>query len=103
MTLADLSLPMPLEHCRDLALVYSHDAAVALYELQQEHGDWRNVCYGRRLTDDRWMIDGEILSAVGNGGTYGWVSSHMDSALMSQIEIVPMADAVALLLPDPVM
>ena len=100
MTLADLTLPMSLDECEDLALVYGYEVAVALYELQQEHGDWRHVCYGRPLTDGRWMIDGEILSMVGDGGIYGWVKDHMDAETMEQISVVPMEEAVALL-PEP--
>jgi len=99
MTLADLTLPMLLADCKDLALVYSHDVAVALYDLQQSHGDWRHVCYGRPLSDGRWMIDGEILAMVGEGGIYGWVSAHMTPEMMKQIDIVPLDEATALLVP----
>jgi hypothetical protein len=101
MTLAELELPMAWADCKDLALVYGYEVAVALYDLQQEHGDWRHVCYGRQLTDGRWMIDGEILSMVGDGGIYGWVKDHMDAETMEQISVVPMADALALLPPEP--
>jgi hypothetical protein len=99
MTLADLTLPMPLDECKHLALVYDYAVAVALYELQQLHGDWRHVCYGRPLVDGRWMIDGEILSMVGDSGIYGWVGSHMNEQTMEQIAIVPLAEAEALLVP----
>ena len=100
MTLADLELPMTREECESLALVYDYAVAVALYDIQQEHGDWRHVCYGRQLTDGRWMIDGEILSMVGPADIYGWLNEHMDTAVMEQIAIMPLADAEALL-PEP--
>lgn len=101
MTLADLTLPMPYAECKPLALVYDQEVAVSLYNLQQEHGDWRHVCYGRQLTDGRWMIDGEILSMVGPDGVYGWINEYMDAAVMEQIAIMPLAEAEALL-PEPV-
>ena len=101
MTLADLDLPMTREACESLALVYDYAVAVALYDLQQQHGDWRHVCFGRQLTDGRWMIDGEILSMVGQGGIYGWINEHMDTAVMEQIAILPLAEAEALLAPPP--
>ena len=97
MTLSDLALPLPHADCRDLALVYPQEVAVALYEIQETHGDPRHICYGRQLTDGRWMIDGEILSAVGPGGLFGWITAHMTPELMAAVEIVPMAEAVALL------
>lgn len=99
MTLADLTLPMPLADCKDLALVYSYEIAAALYDLQQSHGDRRHVCYGRPLVDGRWMIDGEILAMVGDGGIYGWVSAHMTLGMMEQIDMVPLDEAKALLVP----
>ena len=46
------------------------------------------------------MIDGEILSMVGPADIYGWLNEHMDTAVMEQIAIMPMADAEALL-PEP--
>jgi hypothetical protein len=101
MTLADLTLPMPLADCKALALVYAYEVAVALYELQQAHGDWRHVCYGRPLVDGRWMIDGEILSMVSDGGIYGWVRQYMNAETMGQIEILPLSEAEAMLLPPP--
>jgi hypothetical protein len=101
MTLADLTLPMPLAECKDLALVYEYAVAVALYNLQQEHGDWRHVCYGRSLVDGRWMIDGQILSMLGHGGIYGWVGKHMDAETMAQVAILPLAEAEMLLVPPP--
>lgn len=99
MTLADLELPMARGECESLALVYDHAVAVVLYDIQQEHGDWRHVCYGRQLTDGRWMIDGEILSMVGPADIYGWLNEHMDTAVMERIAIMSLAEAESLL-PD---
>jgi hypothetical protein len=102
MTLNDLALPMDRNECMNLALVYSHGVAVSLYQLQEQHGDWRHVCLGRPLVDGRWMIDGEILSMIGPGGLYAWIGHHMDADVMGNIEVVPLADAEDLLMPpDP--
>ena len=99
MTLAELALPMPHADCRDLALVYPQEVAVALYAIQEEHGDPRHICYGRQLEDGRWMIDGEVLSAVGPGDLFGWITAHMTPELMAQIAVVPLSEAVAVLPP----
>jgi hypothetical protein len=99
MTLADLTLPMAFEDCRGLALLYAQPAAEVLYELQQMHGDWRHVSYGQPLTDGRWMLGGSILSEVGPDGIYAWVAEHTPDALKAEIEVVPLADALALLPP----
>lgn len=97
MTLADLDLPVPYAECRELALLYTQPVAEVLYDLQQTHGDWRHVSYGQALTDGRWMLGGAILSEVGPGGIYAWVAEHMSDALKAQVEVVPMAEALALL------
>jgi hypothetical protein len=101
MTLADLALPLPYSECKDLALVYPHEVAVALYELQKEHGDWRHICYGRQRTDGTWMIDGEVLSMVGDGDPYSWILQYLSQDIMDQIEVVLLSEAVAML-PVPV-
>lgn len=97
MLLSEVTLPVPYDECIELALVYPHAAAVALYELQQTHGDWRHVCYGRQRTDGTWMIDGEVLAMVGDGQPYAWIRQHVTPEIMAQIEVVPMSEAVALL------
>jgi hypothetical protein len=73
---------------------------VALYTIQEQHGDPRHICYGRQLTDGRWMIDGEVLSAVGEGDLFGWIAVHMTPELMDQVEVIPLADAVPQLVPE---
>jgi len=91
MTLSEMQLPMAFEDCKDLALVYDYTTAVALYELQAEHGDPRHVCLGVELPDGRWMIHGEILSMVGPDGIFWWLPQNMTPELMESIEVVPMA------------
>jgi hypothetical protein len=100
MTLSDLTLPMPYDECKDLALVYSYDVAVLLYSVQEEHGDPRHVPAGRQLTDGRWMLCGDVLSEVGEGGILAGGFAFITPAMMEQIEVVPLADAIALLPPE---
>lgn len=97
MTLSEMQLPMAFEDCKDLALVYEYPVAVALYDLQLEHGDPRHVCLGSQLTDGRWMIHGEILSMVGKDGIFWWLPQYMTPELMAAIEVVPLAELAALL------
>ena len=100
MTLSDLTLPVPHAECKDLALVYSYDVAVLLYGVQEEHGDPRHVPAGRQLTDGRWMLCGDVLSEVGEGGILAGGFAFITPEMMEQIEVIPLADAVALLPPE---
>ena len=100
MTLADLTLPMPYTECKDLALVYSYEVAVTLYQVQEEHGDPRHVPAGRQLTDNRWMLCGDILSEVGEGGILAGGFAYITPEMMEQIEVIPLADAIALIPPQ---
>ena len=100
MTLADLTLPMPYTECKDLALVYSYEVAVTLYQVQEEHGDPRHVPAGRQLADGRWMLCGDILSEVGEGGILAGGFAYITPEMMEQIEVIPLADAIALIPPQ---
>lgn len=97
MLLSEIPLPMSYEDSRQLALVYSYEVAVALYGVQEEHGDPRHVPAGRQLTDGRWMLCGDVLSEVGEGGILAGAFSHITPEMMEQVEVVPMDWAVALL------
>jgi hypothetical protein len=97
MTLAELTLPMAYADCKDLAIVYPYEVAVALYYVQAEHGDPRHVPAGRQLTDGRWMLRGDVLSEVGPGGLLHGAFQYITPELMANVEVVPFADAVALL------
>jgi len=97
MTLNELTLPVAYADCKDLALVYPYEVAVALYQVQVEHGDPRHVPIGRQLTDGRWLMLGEVLSEVGPGGILHGAFDYITPEMMATVEIVPLADAVALL------
>jgi hypothetical protein len=100
MTLADLTLPVPYEDCKDLALVYDYATASEWYAIQQEHGDPRHVAGGQQLTDGRWMMGGHLLSELYDGGILAWAVPRLTPGWMSRVEIIPWADAVALLPPE---
>jgi hypothetical protein len=97
MTLADLALPMPWAECKGLALVYPYEIAVALYQVQAEHGDPRHVPIGRQLSDGRWMLNGDTLSEVGEGGILAGAFAHVTPEMMAAVDVVPLAEALALL------
>ena len=97
MTLAELTLPVTYADCKDLALVYPYEVAVALYQVQVEHGDPRHVPVGRQLTDGRWLMLGEMLSEVGPGGLLCGAFLHITPEMMASVEVVPLAEAAALL------
>jgi hypothetical protein len=101
MLLSDLTLPLPHADCKDLALVYSYDVAVLLYSVQEEHGDPRHVPAGRQLADGRWMLCGDVLSEVGEGGILATGFSFVTPEMMQQIEVIPLADAIAMLPESP--
>lgn len=101
MNLSELTLPMPYDECKDLALVYPYEVAVALYGIQEEHGDPRHVPAGRQLTDGRWMLCGDVLSEVGEGGILVGAFAYITQELMASVEVIPLSEAVALLPEEP--
>lgn len=97
MLLSEVILPAKYDDVCDLALVYPYEVAVLWYSIQQEHGDPRHVGVGRQLIDGRWMMCGDALSAICDGGILGWAAPYLTPEIMAQIEVVPMSEAVALL------
>ena len=97
MTLADLTLPLPYDECKDLALVYDYATAAEWYAIQEEHGDPRQEAGGQQLTDGRWMMGGHLLSELHEGGILAWAIPHLTPQWMANVEIIPLADAIALL------
>jgi hypothetical protein len=99
-TLDQLPLPISYEDSRTLALVYPYEIALMLYQLQAEHGDPRHVHHGVQLTDGRYCLCGDILSEVGEGGLLHGLFSHVTPEMMEAVEVIPWADAVALMPPS---
>jgi hypothetical protein len=101
MTLSDLTLPVSYEWGVDHALVFDAALAQRLAEVQGQHGDPRHVPSPRRLTDGRFMLTADILTECVPGGLVYGGFSQLDAGRFDEIEVVPLADAVALLPPDP--
>lgn len=100
MTLSDITLPVAYEWGVSNALVFANDLAVRLAEVQAEHGDPRHVPSPRLLTDGRYMLTADILTECVPGGLIYGGFSELDASRFDEIEVLPIADAVALL-PEP--
>jgi hypothetical protein len=101
MWLSDLTLPMPYDECKDLAMVYPYEVAVVWYTTQQEHGDPRHVATATQLTDGRWMLGGHLLSELYPGGILGWAVEQLTPEIMAQVEVVPMSEVAGLVVTPP--
>ena len=101
MTLADLELPVTYEWGRKNALVFDDALAARLGKIQAEHGDPRHVPNPRLLTDGRWMLHADILTECVPGGLVYGGFSQLDAGRFNEIEVVPLADALALLPAEP--
>jgi hypothetical protein len=97
MTLADLELPVTYEWGVAHALLFDVALAQRLAEVQGQHGDPRHVPSPRRLTDGRFMLTADILTECLPGGLVYGGFSQLDAGRFSEIEVVPLADALALL------
>lgn len=101
-TVADLLpfLPLPYDYAKQYACVFSQELADRLIEVQAANPQQFRVS-PLALTDGRYMIRGAILSEVPNG-LYAEGFAMLDASRFSEIDLVPFADALALLpQPDP--
>ena len=104
MTLSDLTLPISYADARVLALVFTPQLAGRLAQLHAEHGSPNCVPMPRLLTDGRLMLCGDILTEVMPGGLLAGMWAAADQAvLLPNVTVIPWADALALLPPDPPM
>jgi len=99
-TLADITLPVTYEWGQAHALLFDAALAQRLGEVQAQHGDPRHVPNPQLLTDGRWMLRGDILTECLPGGLVYGGFSQLDAARFDEIEVVPLADALALLPSD---
>ncbi len=98
MTLSDLTLPISDADAKQLALVFTPQLAARLAELHAEHGTTNCVPMPRVLTDGRLMLCADVLTEVGPGGLLqGMWAAADQSVLLPAVEVIPWADAVALL------
>jgi hypothetical protein len=103
MTLAEfLATPLPdTATLQTLAIVFDTALAQRLAEVQGEHGDPRHVPNALLLTDGRYMLTGDILIACQPGGVVHGGFSHLDASRFDEIDVIALADAVALLPESP--
>lgn len=102
MTLGDLTLPISYEDARQWALVFDVQLAQRLAEIHAEHGSEKCVPVPRLMTDGRLMLCADLLTEVMPGGLLHAMWEAADKAtLNASVEVIPWADAVALLPVDP--
>lgn len=102
MTLSDLTLPIPYEDAKALALVFTPALAARLAELHAEHGSTNCVPMPRTLTDGRLMLSADVLTEIEPGGLLHAMWAAADQQVLgASVEVLPWADALALLPPDP--
>ena len=97
MTLANITLPVSYEWGVSHALLFDASLAQRLAEVQAQHGDPCHVPAPRTLTDGRFMLTADILTECLPGGLVYGGFSQLDAGRFSEIEVVPLADALALL------
>lgn len=102
MTLSDLPLPISYADAKGYALVFTPQLAGRLAELHAVYGSPNCVPTPRALTDGRLMLCADVLTEIEPGGLLHAMWAAADKAVLGQaVEVMPWADAVALLPPDP--
>jgi len=103
MTLGDLSLPISYEDARQYALVFDEALAQRLAEIHTQYGSHLCRPLPMVMTDERLMLCADLLTEVMPGGLLHAMWEAADKAVLNtQVEVMPWADAVALLPADPV-
>ena len=98
MTLADLiTQPVSYENAKELAIVLTPDQAATLGEVQAQYGNPNHVAAPVPLTDGRSMLCADLLTETGQGGLYAQGFAHLPADIFPQVQILSMADAVALI------
>ena len=101
MTLADVEFPVDYQWGRDHAILFTPALAERLAELHAEHGRPDCLAAPVALTDGRLMLTADSLTATEPGGYLHAMWEAADKAiLLPAVEVVPIADALALL-PEP--
>jgi hypothetical protein len=98
MTLADIAFPATYEWGVAHALLFAPALAQRLAQLHAEHGKPDCLAVPRPTTDGRWFLTADILTATEPGGYLHAMWEAADkSILLPAVEVVPIAEAVALL------
>jgi hypothetical protein len=101
MTLSDLTLPISYADAKGYALVFTPQLAARLAELHGQHGSRNCVPMPRMLTDGRLMLSADVLTEIGPGGLLHAMWQAADKTVIgASVEVIPWADAVAMLPPD---
>lgn len=102
MTLSDLKLPISYADASALALVFTPQLAGRLAELHAQYGSQNCVPMPRTLTDGRLMLSADVLTEIEPGGLLHAMWAAADQQVLGQaVEVMPWADAVALLPVEP--
>jgi len=97
MNLADLLPLVPTMTAADakaMALVFDQAGYDAL---QQAQPDGQHRAAPVQLTDGRWMLCADLLTEIHAGGLYAAAFARLPQDAFDQVEVMPWADAVALL------
>lgn len=98
MTLSDITLPVTYDWGVQHALLFTPALAKRLAELHAEHGRPDCLCVPRLTTDGRFLLTADILTAVMPGGYLWEMWQHADqNVLLPSVQVVPIADGLALL------
>ena len=101
-TVADLlpHLPIPYDYGRQYGMVFGQELADRLAEVQAENPT-QHIASPVQMTDGRYLLCADLLSAVPNG-LYGPNFTRLDASRFDEISLLPWDDCVALLpQPDP--
>lgn len=100
MTLGDLTLPITYDDAKGYALVFDVALAQRLAEIHAEHGSNKCRPVPRQMVDGRLMLSADVLTEVMPGGLLNAMWEAADKEVLAQaVEVMPWADAVALLPP----
>lgn len=100
MTLSEVVLPVDLEWSRQRALVFSAEFAERIAQVQDEVGDIRYRLVPAALTDGRYSVAAELLTACVPGEFLYPAFSRLDSSRFDEIAVLPKSEVAALLPPS---
>jgi hypothetical protein len=102
MTLSDLTLPISYADARQWALVFDVALAQRLAEIHAQHGSRLCRPVPRVMVDGRLMLSADVLTEVGPGGLLEGMWAAADKEVLAQaVTVMPWAEAVAMLPPNP--
>jgi hypothetical protein len=98
MKLSDLNLPIDYNEAKNYALVFNEQLANRLTELHHQYGKPDCIPMPLQMTDGRFMLCADILTAIEPGGwLYDMWQMADKTILLSQVDVIPWVDAVSLL------